>query len=96
MTAMDYRHYDNTIGRFVSIDALATLMPSFSPYSFAFNNPAYFSDPSGLAPVMNALELANKLFELSGPGETLWENAGEGLWMVESSSSGSGGLFDVI
>jgi hypothetical protein len=45
---MDYRQYDNTIGRFSSIDALAELSYSGSPYSFANNNPIYFSDPSGL------------------------------------------------
>uniref|UniRef100_UPI003342DC34 RHS repeat domain-containing protein n=1 Tax=Flavobacterium sp. TaxID=239 RepID=UPI003342DC34 len=48
MTAMDYRQYDNALGRFNSIDALAELGYSITPYRFAFNNPNYFMDPSGL------------------------------------------------
>jgi RHS repeat-associated protein len=47
-TAMDYRQYDNTIGRFSSIDPLAEKTPSISGYAFANNNPIIFADPSGL------------------------------------------------
>jgi hypothetical protein len=45
---MDYRQYDSAIGRFCSIDVLSELAPSLSPYRFAFNNPIFFSDPTGL------------------------------------------------
>ncbi len=48
ITAMDFRMYDNAIGRFYGIDVLAELMPSITPNNFAFNNPVYFSDPTGL------------------------------------------------
>jgi RHS repeat-associated protein len=48
MTAMDYRQYDNALGRFNSIDALTTFIPAISPYSFGFNNPVFFADPTGL------------------------------------------------
>jgi hypothetical protein len=50
MTAMDFRLYDNALGRFHSVDLLAEVDYSGSPYSFGFNNPVYFSDPSGLTP----------------------------------------------
>ena len=40
--------YDNALGRFSSMDRLAELAPSISPFRFAFNNPVYWSDPSGL------------------------------------------------
>jgi len=46
--AMDYRQYDSAIGRFYSPDVLSELAYSISPYRFAFNNPVYFSDPTGL------------------------------------------------
>jgi len=48
MTAMNFRQYDNAIGRFVSSDALSEINYSQSPYHFANNNPVYFSDPTGL------------------------------------------------
>ncbi|UUC44157.1 DUF6443 domain-containing protein [Flavobacterium cerinum] len=48
--AMDYRQYDGAIGRFVGIDALAGQAADSSPYSFGFNNPAVFNDPTGLCP----------------------------------------------
>ncbi len=48
MTAMDYRQYDNALGRFNSIDALSELTHSLTPYRFAYNNPNIFSDPTGL------------------------------------------------
>ena len=48
ITAMDYRQYDNALGRFNSIDLLSEFAPMYSPYRFAFNNPVYWSDPSGL------------------------------------------------
>jgi hypothetical protein len=47
---MDVRQYDNALGRFHSVDLLAEVDYSGSPYSFGFNNPVYFSDPSGLTP----------------------------------------------
>lgn len=48
VTAMDYRQYDNALGRFNSMDRLSELAPGISPYRFAFDNPVLWSDPSGL------------------------------------------------
>ncbi|MFN3640863.1 MAG: RHS repeat domain-containing protein, partial [Flavobacterium sp.] len=48
VTAMDFRQYDNAIGRFYNIDAMADIMPGWTPYRFAYNNPVYWKDPSGL------------------------------------------------
>ncbi|MGC4040329.1 MAG: RHS repeat-associated core domain-containing protein [Flavobacterium sp.] len=52
MTAMDFRQYDSAIGRFINIDPLADIdgQIDVSPYSFAWNNPIVFNDPSGLCP----------------------------------------------
>ncbi|MBS4040153.1 MAG: hypothetical protein KGZ81_06090, partial [Flavobacteriales bacterium] len=49
VTAMDFRQYDPAIGRFYGIDRLAELAPMHNPYRFGFNNPIYWSDPSGLS-----------------------------------------------
>ncbi|MDA6071084.1 RHS repeat-associated core domain-containing protein [Flavobacterium sp. AC] len=48
VTAMDWRQYDPAIGRFNVIDPLTELAPMHNPYRFGFNNPVYWSDPSGL------------------------------------------------
>ncbi|HLK28701.1 MAG TPA: DUF6443 domain-containing protein [Puia sp.] len=45
-----HRMYDPQTGRFGQIDALAGRFSSFSTYSYAFNNPISFGDPSGLSP----------------------------------------------
>lgn len=48
VTEMDFRQYDNALGRFYNPDRLAEAAHSITPYRFGFNNPVYFSDPSGL------------------------------------------------
>lgn len=45
---MPFRQYDNVLGRFTSIDALAEEAYDITPYRFGFNNPIFFSDPTGL------------------------------------------------
>ncbi|TGD56530.1 DUF6443 domain-containing protein [Flavobacterium humi] len=49
-TAMDYRQYDSAIGRFDSVDVLAEVFSDKTPYSFSFNNPVFYGDPTGLCP----------------------------------------------
>ncbi|OGU58035.1 MAG: hypothetical protein A2X64_00435 [Ignavibacteria bacterium GWF2_33_9] len=44
------RRYDPEIGRFLSVDPLLEAFPNQSPYSYSFNNPLSYRDPSGLAP----------------------------------------------
>lgn len=48
MYAMDFRHYMPDVGRFTGMDRISEIMPDWTPYRFAFNNPSYFSDPTGL------------------------------------------------
>ena len=47
-TAMDYRQYDSAIGRFNGMDKLSEMSHNITPYRFGFNNPAFWSDPTGL------------------------------------------------
>src|SRR5690606_28679309 len=46
--ATDYRHYDAALGRFNNMDALSELAPSQTPSRYGFNNPVYWTDPTGL------------------------------------------------
>jgi len=43
-----YRQYDPQIGRFSGVDALSEENFEQNPYEFAFNDPIYWNDPSGL------------------------------------------------
>lgn len=44
------RYYDPVIGRFTTQDPMTESMSSWSPYSFTFNNPIRFNDPTGMVP----------------------------------------------
>jgi RHS repeat-associated protein len=50
VTAMDFRQYDNALGRFNSIDPLSEFYEDTSPFAFCLNNPVFFADPTGLCP----------------------------------------------
>jgi RHS repeat-associated protein len=41
------RYYQNKIGVWLSVDRFANKYPNVSPYSFCYNNPQIFNDPTG-------------------------------------------------
>jgi RHS repeat-associated protein len=91
MMAMDYRQYDPAIGRFNSMDVLSELAFSITPYRFAYNNPIYFSDPTGL---FETKDEAKKWAQENGI-RTGWfssskiEQGEGGTWAVNNKKKGT-------
>ncbi len=48
MLEMDWRHYDPTTARFVTIDAMAESFEDYTPYHYSNNSPIMYKDPTGL------------------------------------------------
>jgi len=78
-----FRGYDAQLGIFRQVDALAGLFSGISPYQFAYNNPIYFNDPTGLAvPVKdnsstetdNSVQIASILGQLGSMGQNSSQN----------------------
>lgn len=55
------RMYLPELGRWNAVDAIADQMPAWSPYSFGFNNPLRFTDPTGMEPSTHTDEDGNVL-----------------------------------
>ena len=88
MTAMDFRQYDNAIGRFVGMDALSEMGFSNTPYHFGAGNPVYFSDPSGLKVAPTEATAGG---HIEGPSwiQTMWEST----TTFSTWTNGGGGAF---
>jgi hypothetical protein len=88
---MDFRMYDNALGRFLGIDKLAEFSYSITPYRFAYNNPVYWSDPTGL---FETKDEAKKWAKDNGI-RTGWfsknkiEKSEDGTWAVNNKKKGT-------
>ena len=71
---MDYgaRHYDASLGRFMTMDPMAEKYYSISPYAYCNNNPMRYVDPTGmffgdsLIPTFERREYGSNLFQNIG------------------------------
>jgi RHS repeat-associated protein len=50
---LDFRNYDPVLGRMHQVDPMADSYSSATPYNFSFNDPVYWSDPTGADPLYN-------------------------------------------
>jgi RHS repeat-associated protein len=77
VTEMDFRQYDNALGRFSAIDEMSERSANLTPYRFGFNNPVSFNDPSGLYEktkggykTSDQDEISALLYVLQNPGDS--------------------------
>jgi RHS repeat-associated protein len=90
VTAMDYRQYDNALGRFNSIDALSEMQYSHTPYHFGYNNPVFWADPTGLI----SEEAIAGMWNATADGtNSYWYNSGSGM-TSDDLGGGTGGNVD--
>jgi RHS repeat-associated protein len=82
LTAMDFRQYDAALGRFNGMDRLTELAPGMTPYRFGFNNPTYWSDPTGL--FENRAAAMAHISQYGLTGATVSYNNISGYWEVEN------------
>jgi RHS repeat-associated protein len=106
LTAMDFRMYDNALGRFYGMDALSEKNHYLSPFQFGNGNPVFWADPTGLDSGMPGW--MQDLWDATPNGyNTTWTNNGNGefeltaFWgtgqqinqsISAGSSSGGGGI----
>ena len=105
VTAMDFRNYDNAIGRFMNLDALSEMYYEHTPYNFAGSNPLLFSDPTGLNWYYQQNDGRETYQWFDGNAEIDgWENRGESTF-IEFGANGKhtgsiqflkDGSFDVV
>ena len=81
---MGRRYYDAASARFLSRDPVQILDPlGVNPYQFAFNQPLYFTDPSGLSP--------NYFTDYStGPGQSQVNQLWGDWFIVDPAQSAAG------
>ncbi len=67
------RFYDPVIGRFVSIDRLASVFPWWTPYQYAGNTPVWAIDLDGLEPLFST----SAFFQALRQGETALQGSAQ-------------------
>ena len=77
--------YDTRLGKRWKIDPMASKMPAWTPYSFAFNNPIVYIDPEGLYPIF-IVTRSYAPFKTFGPSFAQYEGDDRGHTLDRSAS----------
>ncbi len=85
-----FRNYDPVLGRFNGVDPLASDYSDLSVYNFAFNNPVYFSDPSGAAPPIPLDRFLVKVLDQGNKFGGSWTPEGEYMFTSEEEAFAAG------
>lgn len=67
---MNARGMDPVLGRMMQIDPLASMFPGWSSYSYAFNNPMGYTDPTGMAPMSTHTDSLGNVVSVYDDGDT--------------------------
>jgi RHS repeat-associated protein len=87
------RHYNATLGRFLSSDALSEKYYGHSPYNFSLNNPIRFIDPDGNSPLDIVIRGTDeKEWRVKTAGEDIVFNAPFALKNNASLDIGAGNI----
>ena len=86
---MFYRGYDPALGRMLQVDPASSSFGNSSPYSYSFNDPVYWSDPSGAVPCMHCEE--GNLVDMGGGGSG-YNGPGSGYHWSDQFRSVEGNL----
>ena len=87
----DARPIGDAAGLWISPDPLSEEFPSWSPYSFSFNNPIRFVDPDGRAPFDHIFNANGRFIRDTGIGNAVKIQLANGSLVNPSQLSTSGG-----
>ncbi len=84
----EFRQYDPRLGRWLSLDPLASVEPGWSPYRAFFDNPIAYTDPNGLYETKNEAKEARARARRDGFSTGRIRKDKEGYYFKYSKTTG--------